>query len=390
MRDFIRKALTKLDRLDSRQIHTLIHNLAQENELYESLMDASLEYMIFTDLEHRIVMYSRNVEKFLLVSRFRELYRRKVWNVIADKELAAFVKNTLESREHAASKDFTLHADGQERIMNLAMIPLASRGIVHGDVFYMTDVTHLRAQEIRLRRAESLASMTTMAASVAHEVKNPLGAMSIHIQLVKKALEGNNLSKMKSMIKNLDVVSEEIEHLNKILVDFLFAVRPMNIKPEKTDLYGLLREIIDFTAPELSAAGVKTEEKLTRRLPRVFIDPKAIRQAVLNIIQNAITAMPQGGKLTITTGIKNNSARIIIGDTGIGIPAADHDKIFEPFFTTRDTGYGLGLTNVLKIVKAHKGDISVDSEPGKGAKFTISLPVPESETQLLEYAKEIL
>ena len=387
MRDFIRKALTKLDKLDQKQIHSLIHNLAQDNVRYEGLIEASVDYLIVADLDHRVVIYNRNVERFLLASRSPGLHGRKMWSIIADKDLAAFVKETLETHEMAVNRDFTLDESGEARIMSVTLIPLSTRGKVYGELFYMTDVTLLRTQEARLRRAESLASLTTLAASVAHEIKNPLGAISIHIQLIRKALRGKSPANLRHISKNIDVVSEEVERLNKIVVDFLFAVRPMNIKPEKKDVNSLLREILDFIGAELAANKIKVEEKLTRRLPRILVDPKALRQAVLNITGNAILAMPNGGTLTIATGKKNDCVRIVISDTGVGIPAGDLDKIFEPFFTTRDVGSGLGLTNVLKIIKEHKADITVDSKPGKGAAFTISFPIPESETQLLEYEK---
>ena len=387
MRDFIRKALTKLDKLDQRQIHSLINDLAQENELHESMIAAAMHSILIADLEYRIVLYNRNIEKVLLAPRSHSLYGRKMWNAIADKGLAAFVRKTLEARESVVNRDYPLEVDGEAHMMNVTLIPLASRAAVRGYLFFMADVTHIRAQEAHLRRAESLASTTTMAASVAHEIKNPLGAISIHIQLVKKALQGKGSANIKRILKNIDVVSEEVERLNKIVVDFLFAVRPMNIKPEKTDVYTLMREILDFIGAELSEGKIKVEEKLTRRLPRVYIDPKAIRMAVLDIIKNAISAMPNGGTLTVATGKKNDCLRIVISDTGEGIPAENIDKIFEPFFTTRETGSGLGLPNVLKIIKAHKADISVDSQPGKGATFTISFPILESETLLLEYKK---
>ncbi|MDR1626950.1 MAG: PAS domain-containing sensor histidine kinase, partial [Spirochaetia bacterium] len=207
----------------------------------------------------------------------------------------------------------------------------------------------------------------------------------IHIQLIKKALQGKASVNPRQVLKNLNVVSEEVERLNKIVVDFLFAVRPMNIKPEKTDLNTLMHEILDFVRAELAAGGIELEEKFTRHLPRVFIDSKALRQAVLNIIKNAMAAMPEGGTLTVATGKKDECVRLVISDTGIGIAAENLDKIFEPYFTTREAGSGLGLTNVFKIIKEHRADITVNSQPGKGASFTISFPVPENDRQLLEY-----
>ncbi|MCL1818480.1 MAG: ATP-binding protein, partial [Spirochaetaceae bacterium] len=189
------------------------------------------------------------------------------------------------------------------------------------------------------------------------------------------------------ILKNLDAVSQEVERLNKIVMDFLFAVRPMEITPEKTNLADFMHEILDFVRGELAAAKITVEEKFSHRLPRVCIDKKAIRQAVLNIIMNAKAAMPQGGTLTVSTGKKEDCVRLVISDTGEGIPLENQDKIFEPYFTTKTSGAGLGLTNVFKILKEHKADISVDSQPGKGAAFIIIFPLPKGETHLLEYVR---
>ncbi|MDR3201075.1 MAG: PAS domain S-box protein [Spirochaetales bacterium] len=385
MRSFIRKALTKLDKLDQRQIHSIIYDLTRENERFESMMEATVDSLVLTDMEHRVVMYNHVVEKFLLMTRFHGLYGRKLWTVIADKDLAAFVQNTLTAQAIEMNRDFMLEVKGEKRLMSVTLVPLSSKEKILGDLFFMTDVTLLRTTEARLRRAESLASLTTMTAGVAHEIKNPLGAIGIHIQLIKKALQGKRSVDPKLILKNIDVVSEEVERLNKIVVDFLFAVRPMNIKPERVDLNSLMREILDFVKVELTENAITLEEKLTRHLPKILIDPKAVRQAVLNIIKNALAAMPRGGTLTVATGKKDECVRLLIADTGTGITQENLDKIFEPYFTTKEFGSGLGLTNVFKIIKEHKADISVDSEPGKGASFTISFPVPESEQRLLEY-----
>ncbi|MDR1316157.1 MAG: PAS domain-containing protein [Spirochaetales bacterium] len=387
MRSFIRRALTKLDKLDKRQIRNIVYDLARENERFEGVMEAASDSIILTDMEYRVVSYNSAVEKFLLTSLFHGLYGRKIWSILTDRELAAFVQKTLEAGEIAMNRDFTLEMNGEKRMMNATLTPLAVKEKTIGYVFYMTDITVVRSQEARLRRAESLASFTTITAGVAHEIKNPLGAIGIHIQLIKKALQGKTSVGTKLILKNLNVVSEEVERLNKIVVDFLFAVRPVNIKPERRELNSLVREILDFVKVELKEHGIALEEKLTRNLPKIFIDSKAIRQAILNIIKNAMTAMPGGGTLTVATGKKNDCVRLTLSDTGVGIAQENLDKIFEPYFTTQESGSGLGLTNVFKIIKEHRADISVDSEPGKGAAFIISFPVPENEQLLLEYSK---
>jgi PAS domain S-box-containing protein len=387
MQNFIRRALTKLEKLDRKQIRNIVYDLARENDRLEAVMQAAADSIVLTDQEHRVVAYNSAAEKFLLTSRFHGLHGRKLWTAIADREIAAFAQKTLETKEIAVNRDFALEINGEKRMVSVSLTPLSEKGKIPGDVFCMTDVTAARAMEARLRRAESLASFTTMAAGVAHEIKNPLGAIGIHIQLIKKALQGKTLVGTKHILKNIGVVSEEVERLNKIVVDFLFAVRPMNIKPERKDLNSLMREILDFVKVELKEHNIRLEEKPTRGLPRIFIDSKAMRQAVLNSIKNAMAAMPGGGTLTVATGKKNDCVRLIISDTGVGIAQENLDKIFEPYFTTNESGSGLGLTNVFKIIKEHRADISVDSEPGKGAAFIISFPVPEDERMLLEYSQ---
>jgi len=352
------------------------------------MLSASVDYFIIADLDHRVVGYNYKMERFMRMGRFRSFYGRKIWTVIADEDIVAFVRKTLEAGEAAMNREFTLDVNGEKRIMSIALIPLSTQNKVRGYLYYMTDITLLKSQETRFRRAESLASLTTMTASVAHEIKNPLSAIGIHIQLINKAVKGKSSVAPHLILKHLDVVSEEVDRLNKIVVDFLYAVRPMNIKPARTDLADLMHEILNFVRGELAAAKITVKESFSRLLPKVFIDIRAIRPAVMNIIKNAIAAMPQGGTLTVSTEKDKEHIYLVISDTGEGIPLENQDKIFEPYFTTRETGSGLGLTNVLKILKEHKADIFVDSEPGKGATFTISFPIPKEEMRLLEYAHD--
>ncbi len=245
----------------------------------------------------------------------------------------------------------------------------------------MEDVTEKRRKEAQLRRAENLASLTTLAAGVAHEIKNPLGSLSIHVQLMRKAIKNSCESSAGTIARYLDVVDEEIDRLNRIVVDFLFAVRPMDIHPRDTDLNALLTELMDFLAPEIERSGVRTELSLSQEVPRLSLDPRYIKQAVLNLAQNALAAMPNGGTLGVRTERKDDEIRLSISDTGVGIPEENLPKIFEPYFTTKDTGTGLGLTLTFKIVKEHGGDIAVVSKSGQGSTFTITLPLPQARAQ---------
>jgi len=172
------------------------------------------------------------------------------------------------------------------------------------------------------------------------------------------------------------------------VVDFLFTVRPMNAQLEYGNLNAVVRELVDFTRPELDAAGIRVELALAERAPEILMDPRYIKQALLNIIKNAIAAMPDGGSLTVSTESRGGRLHLSVCDTGVGIPEENLEKIFEPYFTTKDFGSGLGLTLVYKIVKEHLGDVEVSSKPGEGATFTLSFPVPQKEKHLIAYRED--
>jgi signal transduction histidine kinase len=249
---------------------------------------------------------------------------------------------------------------------------------------------------------ENLASLTTLAAGVAHEIKNPLGSLSIHVQLVKKALgvcralcgrnrdpEAKNekdsepKAHLEAIDRYLGVVNEEIERLNQIVVDFLFAVRPMDLDTRLGNINVMIGELAEFLSFELKAAKVDCRLELAENLPFVQFDNRYMKQALLNLIKNAIAAMPLGGKLTIKTAAQDADVNISVADTGTGISEENISKIFEPYYTTKVTGSGLGLTLVFKIIREHQGEISVKSKLGEGAVFTISLPIPQSEKRLI-------
>ncbi len=173
-------------------------------------------------------------------------------------------------------------------------------------------------------------------------------------------------------------------------MDFLFAVKPMDTVLEDGDLNRVIEELLEFVGPELDQAGVTIDARLSPGLPLMRIDPRYVKQALLNLIKNAVAAMPGGGTLTVETVRSGDEVRVRISDTGSGIPDEIMGKIFEPYFTTKPFGTGLGLTIVFKIVKEHFGDISVDSRVGEGTTVTLALPVPQKEKILIDYKGDSL
>lgn len=149
-----------------------------------------------------------------------------------------------------------------------------------------------------------------------------------------------------------------------------------------------MREIAEFMGPEAEGADVMVKLSVEENLPRVLIDKRYMKQAILNLVKNALAAMPGGGRLVLSVSRVEEEVRISVGDSGTGIPEEELPKIFEPYFTTKENGTGLGLTIVFKIVKEHRGEISVRSRPGQGSTFTIALPVPQKERRLLAWGEE--
>ena len=184
------------------------------------------------------------------------------------------------------------------------------------------------------------------------------------------------------------VIDEEIERLNAIVVDFLFAVRPMDVRLRLENVNDVINDVLNFVTHELEQHGIKIERNLEEFLPKLRLDENLLKQALLNIIKNAMNALEvSGGVLAVSTKLLGDHVALTIHDNGIGMDEATLSKIFEPYFTTKPSGSGLGLTMVFKVVKEHSGEISVSSKLGEGTTFTITLPVPTSERLALEAAQ---
>ena len=384
MRRFLERALAKASRMNEEQIRRLLAILAEENERMGTVLDSMLDGIVVCDSVHRPTLFNKSAER-LLPLNYLDVYDRPVWESVADEEIAGFLQETLESEETRMDREFALDTKGSTRIVSITISPLVREQRIRGNLIHIEEVTDKRRKEAQLRRAENLASLTTLAAGVAHEIKNPLGSLSIHVQLMRKALKASCDERSESIQRYLDVVDEEIDRLNRIVVDFLFAVRPMDINPRDTDLNELLSDLLSFLAPEIERAQVRLELNLSSAVPRLLLDPRYIKQAVLNLVQNALAAMPRGGILTLGTERADDRIRLIVADTGTGIREENLPKIFEPYFTTKETGTGLGLTLTFKIIKEHGGEITVHSREGEGTAFTISLPLPPAERRLLSH-----
>jgi PAS domain S-box-containing protein len=401
MRHFIRRALQKIKKLTMEQIQDLLFSAAAEIDRLETVLDSLTEGILVCDTEHNLILVNKLAERFIPVSYEQE--NTPIWLSVRNEKVAEFLETTLINGDRVEEREFDIEVKGIQRLLSIGVLPLVRDHQVTGSLIYIEDITEKRAKEAKLRRAENLASLTTLAAGVAHEIKNPLGSISIHIQLIQKAMNTNRemfnyahpegqdhigqepMRYFNLLDKYIGVVNEEIDRLNRIVVDFLFAVRPMNMEFRKGNVNAILGDLIEFVGYELEGAGITYVLELGEDLPLIDVDERYMKQALLNLIKNAIAAMPEGGTLTIKTETQDTDIRISVFDTGIGIPEENRLKIFEPYFTTKENGSGLGLTLVFKIIREHQGEITVKSREGEGTCFIITMPIPQKEQRLITY-----
>jgi signal transduction histidine kinase len=233
----------------------------------------------------------------------------------------------------------------------------------------------LRKTEAQLIRSEKLAALGQLSAGIAHEIRNPLTSINILIHSLTE-----NLPTEHSRWEDLKVIEEEILRINEIVDQFLRFAKPASPLLEKTNLIPIFEEILQLLRPQIERCRIVVKKEF-EPLPLITVDKEQIKQVILNLLMNAIQAMTGGGKLGMTGRLSKDGywVELAIQDSGVGIPPEDIDKLFDPFFSTKEGGIGLGLSIAHRIIDQHHGKIEVESTPGKGTLFTISLPVLTEE-----------
>ena len=228
--------------------------------------------------------------------------------------------------------------------------------------------------EEKMAQAEKLASVGELATCVAHEIKNPLAGISCAVEILMDDYRDDDPKKEVFL-----EILEQVHRLDKTVRDLMDFAKPADISPAMTDINGILKKIVKFLEPKTKADNINILLNLSKDIPELHLDAKKIQEVFLNLTLNALHAMPNGGSLNIHTTLCNTmSAHIVevgLRDTGKGIEPRELGKIFRPFYTTHHKGTGLGLYISKGIIESHGGEITVESEVGKGTVFTIKLPV---------------
>jgi two-component system, sporulation sensor kinase E len=396
MNKFIRRAFNKIEKLSTSEFKTLVRFLGSENELMGYVFEKIDIGILVTNDLGRVLNCNAAAKRLIPISRALN-EGTSLSYALSDQDIANFMLKALNTvgDEQGEEKEFSYQHGERVRTILISVSaftseldPVFEQDTGNRLIYFIRDISEEKRQQSRLHRSESLASLTTVAAGVAHEIKNPLASIGIHLQLLQKAFERKESLTMEDASRYLKVIDEEIERLNAIVVDFLFAVRPMDVRLRLENVNDVINDVLNFVTHELEQHGIKIERNLEEFLPKLRLDENLLKQALLNIIKNAMNVLEvSGGVLAVSTKLLGDHVALTIHDNGIGMDEATLSKIFEPYFTTKPSGSGLGLTMVFKVVKEHSGEISVSSKLGEGTTFTITLPVPTSERLALEAAQ---
>jgi two-component system sensor histidine kinase AtoS len=293
-----------------------------------------------------------------------------------DKQLTlGIIEQVFQTGETYQGYKLAFHPVGSDVMyLNMSVSQLKnSAGERLGLVIIFEDVTKEIKMEDEFRRMGELAAVGQLAASIAHELRNPLSSIKGAAQLLKEQYDDPAM-----IVEFLEIIIDEVNGLSRLTTEFLDFARPLQLELKPTDLNELLLRILQLMSVPISQAGVEVVQRLCPTLPKIEADNKQIEQVLKNIVLNALQAMPEGGKLYIETRERNGSGNWVemsISDTGMGILQDKLEKIFVPFFTTKTKGTGLGLSVVRKIVENHRGKIEVNSTPNEGTTFRVVLPI---------------
>lgn len=416
--NFPEKVLERIDLLDAKSVHEVVERIVQQykerSKFLETLFDTIRDGVVVVDEQGKI-QYFNQTAKTLLGLPTDGVLNENAARFLPDLDWKPIAGINWNERRDTFQFEFDIHYP-KERFLQVVATPIDKEdNSVSRIALIFHDATKTRREKMEAIESEKVQALTSLAASVAHEIGNPLHALHLHLQLMERevknfaTIRSNNIAigvsdpneaPEKSLIQKetapsirklrdyLRVGQGEIKRLDYIVQQFLQAIRPVKPKFQLDDLNQVARETVKLLQPEIENRGLSTVVKLCESPSKALIDANQMKQALVNLIKNAMQSMTRGGQLTIRTANEGNGIELSIEDTGTGISKEKINRIFEPYFTTKKKGAGLGLMIVHRIVKQHSGRILVEPANPRGTRFRIWLPSATKKQHLLVSARE--
>ena len=372
---FFDKLIKRMDRLEPGEVQHFLAELLREKGLLEKVFEALQEGVILLDTDGHVTYVNRAAS---------HLFGFQAEQVLG-KQLSEGVRGVdwkeLRKPGSVVTRDLEVFYP-ENRFLNFYITSIDDSQD-NGFVMLIRDVTQTRKITEEKIESERISAFTLLAAGVAHELGNPLNSLTIHLQLMERALKkmGKGGDKLQ---KHLDVSLGEIKRLDFIISQFLSAIRPTQPQLQRVSVNELIDEAARFLKPELEQNNVVLKLELRADVPQMPLDANQMKQAFYNLIRNACQAMSDaGGTLTVMTTFNDFEVIVSFQDSGKGISRENMGNLFQPFFTTRKMGTGLGLLIVRRIIREHGGEIDIESREGRGTKVSLFLPLVEKRVRLL-------
>jgi two-component system, sporulation sensor kinase E len=376
---FLDSLISKLDSLDSNNMQAFILHLVKDKGFLETIFNTIKEGIVVIDRYLNIQYTNKSAADMLgIPDNIRE---QKISKFLRDIDWKRILQEDEDEWYRISRQDVKVSYP-RRRILNFYIVP-------HGDdqelaTIILNDITESKLSALENFESEKSALISMLAASVAHEIGNPLNSLNIHLQLLERHSRGTDEKPADDeALDMIDVAKSEVKRLDLIITQFLTAIRPTKPSMERLDLKELVEATLNFMKNEIEDRSIAVYCEWPEVMPDISGDSNQLKQAVYNLIKNASQAMPEGGRIDIVCIVDEDNLRMSISDSGCGISAKDMGNIFEPYFTRKQTGTGLGLMIVERIVREHGAELAVESEPGKGTVFIINFPLYSQRVKLL-------
>jgi signal transduction histidine kinase len=355
-----------------RQFHTDRLKLLSEKAQLQHVVDHLEDAIVFLNRDRRILFFNRAAES--VVGRpLEDVVGARLDDALdPDHPLRAWLEEAYEQEGGFRNFVITLPANGTPREYLISVFFVAEDRHAMGAMVLLKDLESVRTLQSLISYSAKLAALGRLTSGVAHEMKNPLNAMMIHLELLKERLDPSS----EEVQQSLEIIGSEIRRLDRAVQGFLKFIRPQELNLKPVDPNALVKDVAALLEAEWKKEGVRFALQLDPALPPVTADEELLHQVFLNIVLNACQAMPRGGTITIRTQRERPEfVSVRVTDEGVGIGSEDIDKVFTLYYTTKPDGSGIGLSMVYRIVQMHDGDIDVQSEVGRGTTVTVRLPV---------------